>query len=194
MSGDDNVLFYTFKDPTHTFEAFHDVTRLPGVAGAAILQRSAEGYLDIADSFAPDTGRRTLTFSAVGALLGLLGGPVGLALGLGAGAVLGSAGETKDAQDALESLTVISALVDDGGNLLVASVKETDPAAADEIAVRLGGEVARIPSEEVEAEVRMAQRKAEEAVKADHEEQRRQEYEEFAERLRHLFRGEPRDS
>lgn len=186
-SPDDKVLFLTFGDPSHAYEAFHLVTELPGVDQAAIMERSPAGFLSVPESYSSSAGRSTLLGGSIGALLGLLGGPVGLLFGWGAGTMIGMAADNDDTADSVDSLTYFSRGVADGTNVLIVGMTETDPAVVDTMAARLGGTVVRVPAEEVTAEVRAAQDAAATAVREARRQHRESRGTEFREKVGALF-------
>ncbi|MFC9330044.1 histidine kinase [Kitasatospora sp. NPDC057015] len=168
-----SMLFVTFDDPVAVRAAYEEAKELPGVRQAAVLERSAEGILDVPESWVHGAGTPTVVSGIVGGLVGLLAGPVGFFLGWTAGTVLGGVSELKRFQDAAESLTVFSSGLAEGKALLIAEVREESPTAADALAARHGGRLVRRPAEEVEAEVRSAQEAAEDEVRKEHEEEAR---------------------
>jgi hypothetical protein len=97
----------------------------------------------------------------LGGLLGLFGGPIGVLLGWTAGTFIGGAAELKQFHEGAEGLLVYSKDLAEGSALLIVELREHDPAAADQLAVRHGGRLVRRPADEVEAEVRAAERAAE---------------------------------
>lgn len=162
------MLFITFDDPAAARAAYEEVKQLHGVRQAAVLERSAEGLLDVPESWVHGAGTPTVVSGIVGGLVGLLGGPLGVFLGWTAGTALGGAAEIKHFQDAAESLAVYSSGLAEGHSLLLVELREHTPDAADAIAARQGGRLVRRPAEEVDAELRAAQAAAEEAVREEH--------------------------
>ncbi len=165
------MLFVTFDDPAASRAAYEEVKDLDGARQAAVLERSAEGLLNVPESWVRGAGTPTVVSGIVGGLVGLLGGPVGFFLGWTAGTVLAGAAEIKRFQDAAEGLTVYSSGLAEGDSLLIAELREQRPQDADAIAARHGGRLVRRPAEEVAAEVSTAQEAAEEAVREEQEEE-----------------------
>lgn len=161
------MLFITFDDSAAARAAYEEVKEVPGIRQAAVLERSAEGLLDVPESWVHGAGTPTVVSGIVGGLVGLFGGPLGVFLGWTAGTLLGGVTEMKHFQDASESLTVYSRGLAEGGSLLVAELREHTPEAADAIAARHGGSLVRRPAEEVAAEVRACQEAAEDAVRTE---------------------------
>ncbi|CAM5281165.1 MULTISPECIES: DUF456 domain-containing protein [Streptomyces] len=188
----DNVLFFTFTDPSAAYRAFSEIKAVPEVTRAAIVERAADGTLSVPEEYEPGAGTATLTGGAIGALVGILGGPVGVLFGWGLGALVGATADTETAENTHDALTVLSKNVDDGTNLLMAEAAGYSPAAADALADRLGGTVVAVPAEQVEEEVASARRAAEEAVRRARHDHRKQRRHEFREKMDTLFgRGIP---
>ncbi|WP_261415182.1 hypothetical protein [Streptomyces sp. CBG33] len=104
----------------------------------------------------------------------------------------GATADTEEAEHTHDALTVLSKNVDDGKNLLLVEAPGYSPAAADDLAGRLGGTVVAVPVEEVRAEVESAERAAEEAVRRARHDHRKQRRHEFREKMDTLFgRGIP---
>ncbi|MDH6108966.1 putative membrane protein [Kitasatospora sp. MAP12-15] len=161
------MLFVTFRDQASVRAAYEEVKELHGVRQAAVLERSADGLLDVPESWVRGAGATTVAGGLVGGLVGLIGGPIGVFLGWTAGTMLGGAAEIQHFQDAAEGLMVYSRGLTEGGSLLIAELREHSPDAVDAIALRHGGTVVRRPAEEVAAEVQAAQTAAEEAVRSE---------------------------
>ncbi|HEX3607125.1 MAG TPA: histidine kinase [Candidatus Dormibacteraeota bacterium] len=163
MADENNVLIITFADPNAAFAALSRIKEQPGVAGAAVVERSVAGEVRVADSFTPTVGSGTAVGGVVGALVGIIAGPLGVLLGWSTGIIAGAAYDTGEAADADDGLTELSRRIPAGGNALLAEMTETSHALADDIA--RDGSITRIPVAEVEAEVVAAQDAARTAAK-----------------------------
>lgn len=163
MADEKNVLIITFPDPSKSFQALSEFKGQPGVVGAAVVERSAGGEVQVADSYTPTVGVGTVGGGAVGALIGLIAGPLGMLLGWSSGTIAGATFETMDAADEDDGLTELSKRIPPGGNALLVEMTETSHAIADDIAK--DGSITRIPTAEVEAEVKSAQDAASKAAK-----------------------------
>lgn len=187
----DNVLFFTFTDPSAAYRAFSEIKAVPEVTRAAIIERGTDGVLSVPEDYEPRAGTAALTGGAIGALVGILGGPIGVLFGWGLGTVAGATADVEEAEHTHDALTVLSRNVDDGKNLLMVEAPGYSPA-ADDLAGRLGGSVVAVPVEEVREEVASAERAAEEAVRRARHDHRKQRRHEFREKMDTLFgRGIP---
>ncbi|QZE27330.1 hypothetical protein K4X33_13825 [Brevibacterium casei] len=119
----------------------------------------------------------------MGALIGILGGPLGVLLGFATGALIGSTVDAERTFDADDALTVFSSALPAGRTGVIAEVEETDPAVLDDFAKSTGAELLRRPEDEVLDEVAAAEdaaiaaadaarEKAKEAKKAERKEKR----------------------
>lgn len=123
----DNVLFFTFTDPSAAYRAFSEIKAVPEVTRAAIIERSADGVLSVPEDYEPRAGTAALTGGAIGALVGILGGPIGVLFGWGLGTVAGATADTEEAEHTHDALTVLSKNVDDGKNLLLVEAPGYSP-------------------------------------------------------------------
>ncbi|MFD9684611.1 histidine kinase [Kitasatospora sp. NPDC001309] len=167
MSEQHNVVLLTFPDGDAWRPAFDEAQHLPGLRYAAAMERSADGLLEIKDTFTRGAGVATVGSGVLGGLVGLLGGPVGVLLGFAAGAALGNAAEERAASEGGAALIVLSPRVPDGGALVAVEVREASPGPADELAAKHGASVERIDEHAFTEQVRAAERKAEESRKAE---------------------------
>src|SRR5581483_6183659 len=104
MSNEKNVLVMRFADPSKAFQALSEMKAQPGIAGAAVVERTPEGQIRVADEFTPAAGDGI----AVGALVGVLAGPLGVLLGWSTGFLAGAAYDADSAADTDDGFTVLS--------------------------------------------------------------------------------------
>ncbi len=192
-----NVVVIRFDDSDRTYRALSqlkkaDADGLIDVHAAVIVERKADGSLDVADGTDHQIGEGITKGSLIGLLVGLLGGPFGLLLGWGAGALIGGA---IDADKASETDAVIGAFtktVPPGRNALITDVTETRESVIDTDAAADGGTVTRRPAHEVLDEIEAAAAAAEAAqdaasakLRAEKRAERREEFHERWGRIRH---------
>ncbi|MCX5166598.1 DUF1269 domain-containing protein [Streptomyces antibioticus] len=192
-----NVVVIRFDDSDRTYRALSqlkkaDADGLIDVHAAVIVERKADGSLDVADGTDHQIGEGITKGSLIGLLVGLLGGPFGLLLGWGAGALIGGA---IDADKASETDAVIGAFtktVPPGRNALITDVTETRESVIDTDAAADGGTVTRRPAHEVLDEIEAAAAAAEAAqdaasakLRAEKRADRREEFHERWGRIRH---------
>ena len=91
---EDNVVSISFADSSKAYQAFTEIKNL-SAAGAlqlksgAIVVRDAEGKLSFPDGVDQVTGTGFAGDGLIGMLVGILGGPLGMLLGWGSGALIG---------------------------------------------------------------------------------------------------------
>jgi uncharacterized membrane protein len=107
----------------------------------------------------------TASGSLIGMLIGVLGGPVGLLLGWGAGALMGGAFDIDRAVTSDEALTVLGQAIPPESTAVIASVEEPAAEVIDSEMKKLDGEVTRRPVAEVMAELEVAEEAADAAAR-----------------------------
>ncbi|MFD3329029.1 histidine kinase [Streptomyces sp. NPDC058701] len=161
MAESHQVLLISFTGPAAGRAAFREALDLPGLRQAAVVERSADGLLDVPESHVSGAGITTAGAGLVGGLVGLLGGPLGVLLGTAAGAALGGAAENQQLLEGGAGLIMLSSRVDEGASLLVVDLRESSPRPGDDLARRHGGTLERISEKEFAAQVRAAEEAAE---------------------------------
>ncbi|BFV57683.1 hypothetical protein KCMC57_up27870 [Kitasatospora sp. CMC57] len=160
MTDQHNIVLLAFADPAACRSALAQAEHLPGLRQAAVLERSADGLLEMGDSFARGAGLPTVGSGVVGGLLGLLGGPVGAFLGFAAGAALGNAAEQERGATGGAGLIVLGPRVADGTGLLVLDIKEESAEPVNTFAADHGSTVERLPADDFAEQVRAAEEAA----------------------------------
>lgn len=154
------ILLITFAKAQAARAAYEDAVGLPGLRQAAVLERSAEGLLDVPESHVSGAGVPTAGAGLAGGLLGLVGGPIGVFLGAAAGVALGGAAEDLRMQEGGAGMIMLSSRVEDGAALLIVDLRESEPEPADDLARRHGGTLERLSAKEFAAQVRAAEQAA----------------------------------
>ncbi len=97
-------------------------------------------------------------------LVGVLGGPVGVLVGWGAGAVMGSLFDIDRAEKSDEALYAFGRAIPPESTAVIAVVGEPAVEVIDGEMAKLGGEVTRRPVDEVMSELEAAERAADAAA------------------------------
>ena len=168
---EENVVVIGFTEPSKAYQALSvlkecDADGRIGLESAAVVERTETGELltpESADNVGP-VG--TASGSLLGMLVGVLGGPVGVLLGWGAGALMGGAFDVDRAVTSDEALTVLGQAIPTGSTAVIASVEEPAVEVIDGEMKKLGGVVTRRPVGEVEAELDAAEDAADAAARA----------------------------
>jgi uncharacterized membrane protein len=166
----ENVVVVRFTEPSKAYQALSvlkecDAGGRIGLESAAVVERTASGEVRIPES-ADNVGLvGTASGSLIGMLIGVLGGPVGLLLGWGAGAVMGGAFDLDRAETSDEALGVLARAIAPESTAVIASVEESAVEVIDAEMAMLGGEVTRRSAADVMDELEAAQEAADAAAR-----------------------------
>jgi uncharacterized membrane protein len=166
----ENVVVVRFTEPSKAYQALSvlkecDADGRIGLESAAVVERTAQGELRIAEGADNVALVGTASGSLVGMLVGVLGGPVGVLLGWGAGALIGSAFDVERAATSDEALTALGTAIPPGSTAVIADVEEPAVEVIDAEMYTLGGEVTRRSALDVMGELAAADEAAEAAAR-----------------------------
>jgi len=166
----ENVVVVSFEEPSKAYEALSvlkqcDAQGRIGLESAAVVERTPDGELKVADSDDNVGLDGTASGSLIGMLVGVLGGPLGVLLGWGGGALIGGAFDVDRAVTSDEALTVLGRAIPPGSTALIASVEESVVEVLDAEMAMLGGEVTRRSVDEVMGELGAAEEAADAAAR-----------------------------
>lgn len=153
-----NIVVVKFADPSKAYQALSvlkacDEDGRIGLESAAVVERTASGELQIPES-ADNLGPVGMAGgSLLGMLIGVLGGPIGVLLGWGAGALTGGVFDLDRAVTSDEALTVLGQAIPTGSTAVIANVDEPAIEVIDGEMKKLDGEITRRPVGDVEAEL-----------------------------------------
>jgi uncharacterized membrane protein len=169
-----NVVVVRFDEPSKTYQALSvlkecDAEGRIRLESAAVVERTSTGELRIPESDDNVGPVGTASGSLIGMLVGVLGGPVGILLGWGAGALMGGAFDIDRAVTSDEALGVLARAIPPESTVVIASVEEPAVEVIDGEMTKLGGDVTRRSVDEVLAELEAAE---EAATAASHEARR----------------------
>ena len=164
-----NVVVVKFEESSGAYQALSVLKQCNedgriGLESAAVVERSADGQLHIAES-ASNVGAGTMSGSLIGMLVGILGGPIGVLLGWGSGAVAGAAFDVGRADTTYGALGMLGNAIPPGANAVIANVSEPAVDVIDGEMSKLGGEVTRRPVDEVVDELEAIDEAADAAAK-----------------------------
>jgi uncharacterized membrane protein len=169
MAEVDNVVVVTFTEQSKAYQALSvlkqcDAEGRIALASAAVVERTPDGKLRIPEG-ADNVGPVGLASgSLLGMLIGVLGGPVGVLVGWGAGALVGGAFDIDRSVKSDEALTSFARAIPQGSTAVMATVSEPAIEVIDGEMAKLGGEVTRRPVFEVVDELESAEFAAEAAA------------------------------
>lgn len=157
-----NIVVSLFEVESEAYQALTQLKQNPGdeksFISAAALVKKEDGVLRSLDGF--DTGANTTDDMAIGgvigALFGVLGGPIGILLGGGYGMLVGSAFDSDDAMMGASMLEQIAKKMVDGEVAIIGLVYEEDEAVFDQKLAGFKTTIARFDAVDVAAEVEEA--------------------------------------
>lgn len=155
------VVVATFEDESKTYQAFSEIKQAAAkghmkIRGMTIIHRTLEGRFEVRDAAMRVYGG-AIAGGIIGSLVGIMGGPLGILLGWGAGSLLGG---IRDAREVKSNHTLFQRLSENmavGSTALLDEIEESDPHVLRQIVRRLGGELLRRPTEDVEADIAAAE-------------------------------------
>jgi uncharacterized membrane protein len=154
----ENVVVVRFTEPGKAEEALTGLKQCDkegriSLESAAVVERTDNGELRMLDEWENFGPIGIAGGSLLGMLIGVLGGPVGVLLGWGAGAVVGGGFDIGRATESDEALTVLARAIPPGSAGVVASIEEPVVEVVDAEMGMLGGEVTRRSVVDVVAEL-----------------------------------------
>lgn len=152
------IIVATFEDESKTYQAFSEIKRAAAdgnlkINGLTVMHRNLEGNFVIKDAAMRNFGG-SITGGIIGSLVGILGGPIGILLGWGAGALIGG---MRDAREIMSDQNLFKTLSRDmqvGNTALIGEIENEKGSTVNQIVRRLGGELMRRATEDVEADLR----------------------------------------
>lgn len=171
-----NIIVSIFEVESEAYQALTQLKQYPGdersYLSAAALVKKENGVMRTLDGF--DTGMNTADDMAVGglvgALFGILGGPIGILLGGSYGMLIGSAFDTDDALMNASMLEQIARKMVDGEVAIIGLAFEEEEEILDQKLSRFNTTIARFDAAAVALEVEDAR-----ALEAEMARQARQE-------------------
>lgn len=157
-----NIVVSLFEVESEAYQALTQIKQYPGdeksYVSAAALVKKENGSFRTLDGF--DSGAQTTDDMAIGgligALFGILGGPVGVLLGGSYGLLIGSAFDADDAMLGTSMLEQIVNKMVDGEVAIIGLVYEEDEAVFDQKLSAFKTTIARFDAADVAAEVEEA--------------------------------------
>lgn len=158
---DSTIVVATFGDESKTYQAFSEIKRASTegklkINGLTIMHRRLDGQFEVRDAAMKNYGG-SITGGIVGALVGIMGGPLGILLGWGAGSLIGGFRDVREIQDDTNLFQRITENMDVGTTALVGELENEQPYVVDQIVRKLGGELLRRRTDDVEADVAAAE-------------------------------------
>jgi uncharacterized membrane protein len=169
MAEIENVVVIRFAESSKAYQGLSvlkecDADGRIALRSAAVVERTPNGELRISEG-ADNVGLiGTASGSLIGMLVGVPGGPVGVLVGWGAGALMGGAFDVDRAVKSDEALTALGRAIPPESTGVIATVAEPAVEVIDGEMAKLEGEVTRRPVAEVMDELEAAEEAAEAAA------------------------------
>jgi uncharacterized membrane protein len=188
----ENVAFITFDEESKTFQMLSQLKQLSmrgdlRLRSAVVVSHNPDGSLKIEDGTNTDFGMGSSTGGLIGAVVGILGGPLGVLLGWGTGALVGGVLDSRDAVTRLRVINRIAEYIPQDRNGLIAEVREESPDALDAAVKNLGGTIVRTATDAIEDEVEAAAQAEAKAKRAERSKQREADFEDFTDKVKETW-------
>lgn len=196
----EHVIISYFKVESEAYQVLSDLKKASvfrdelTISQVALLKKSNGRIID-ADGF--DTGVRTADDTwkggLIGALVGILGGPVGMLLGFGIGSIVGLAKDSGEAMEESDLISGITSRMNEGDVALVVIAQELSEKPYDLILEKFDAETIRYSASSIQEEVDHAQdveEKLREQAKKEMREERSKQRKEKVEEYRNKFKEE----
>jgi uncharacterized membrane protein len=179
MAEMEHVVVARFTEPSKAYQALSvlkqcDAEGRIALRSAAIVERTAAGELRIPEGTDNVGLVGTASGSLMGMLIGVLGGPVGVLVGWGTGALMGGVLDIARADKSDEALATLGRAIPPESTAVIAGVAEPAVEVIDGEMAKLGGEVTRRPLAEVMSELEAADQAAAAAAREARRELRKE--------------------
>ena len=159
----ENIIVVTFEVESEAYQAFSELKANTYndsyVISQAALAKNSGGRIEALDWFNVGgvANDDAILGGVLGALIGIVGGPIGMLLGGSYGALVGSTVDLLDADQNNSMMEHVMGCVTDGATVLIAMVQEEEPSAFNANFAKYQSEVTRFDAAEIAVEVEEAQ-------------------------------------
>lgn len=161
------------------------------IAAAVIGERGADGSLRLAEGEDAVIGSATVGGGLIGMAVGILGGPLGMLLGWGAGSLIGGFADADRVDLSETAIGELSGRLPAGITAILAEVEEYATEVLDGVVSPLGGQVLRLEADQVLGELEAAEaaaiaadREAARVLRQERGQERKQKWEDRVDSLR----------
>lgn len=161
------------------------------IAAAVIGERGADGSLRLAEGEDAVIGSATVGGGLIGMAVGILGGPLGMLLGWGAGSLIGGFADADRVDLSVTAIGELSGRLPAGTTAILAEVEEYATEVLDGVVSPLGGQVLRLEADQVLGELEAAEaaaiaadREAARVLRQERGQERKQKWEDRVDSLR----------
>jgi uncharacterized membrane protein len=158
---DSTIVVATFDDESKTYQAFSEIKRASTegklkINGLTIMHRRLDGQFEVRDAAMKNYGG-SIAGGIIGSLVGIMGGPLGILLGWGAGSLIGGFRDVREIKEDTNLFQRITENMEVGSTALVGELEAERPYVVDQIVRKLGGELLRRRTVDVEADITAAE-------------------------------------
>ncbi|CAM5210488.1 hypothetical protein OURE66S_01657 [Oligella ureolytica] len=189
----ENIVLAVFKVESEAYQAMTELRQEPirvgSVVSQAILVSNQDERIKIEDSF--DTGVETrddtIKGTWIGALVGIIGGPLGILLGLSTGGLIGYTMDLSDLKKNLKLMNNIADKLGDNQFAIIALTQESEVDAVNSKLSKFDVEIERFDAAEVRQEIKRIeefQESVEKETKRKASEERKEELKDKLEDIR----------
>ena len=167
----ENIIIVNFSVESEAYQALSELKARSVtndyVVSQAIIAKNTDGKIKALDGFdtGVETSNDTRIGGLIGSLLGIAGGPLGMIIMGGYGALIGSAVDWSDAAQNASLMEYVLGCVAEDKAVLIALVQENVSNSFDSAFSKFNAEITRFDAAEVAAEVDEAARVQEEMAK-----------------------------
>ena len=161
------------------------------IAAAVIGERGADGSLRLAEGEDAVIGSATVGGGLIGMAVGILGGPLGMLLGWGAGSLIGGFADADRVDLSETAIGELSGRLPAGTTAILTEVEEYATEVLDGVVSPLGGQVLRLEADQVLGELEAAEaaaiaadREAARVLRQERGQERKQKWEDRVDSLR----------
>ena len=161
------------------------------IAAAVIGERGADGSLRLAEGEDAVIGSATVGGGLIGMAVGILGGPLGMLLGWGAGSLIGGFADADRVDLSETAIGELSRRLPVGTTAILAEVEEYATEVLDGVVSPLGGQILRLEADQVLGELEAAKaaaiaadREAARVLRQERGQERKQKWEDRVDSLR----------
>jgi uncharacterized membrane protein len=140
MATTESVVIIRFPESSQAYQALSELRGLGEsltsvqVRGAALIERASDGTLLVPEGNDEIIGVGTAAGGLFGSLVGVLGGPLGVLLGLGTDALAGAMFDVDRATGVDNAVALLSAQILPGSTAVIVDAVETTPEPLDQLA------------------------------------------------------------
>lgn len=193
-----NIIVTLFEVESEGFQALTELKNNREIGESfmseAILVKTDNGTYEILDSY--DTGEVTATDTVTGGLIGMcigvLGGPIGMLLGGGIGALAGASVDAADASDNMSLLEQMIGKLGDDTIAIIGLAYEEDESLFDDVLSKYDTIIARFDAAVIEHEVEKAkemEKEMENMARLEVRQQRKEEHQAKVEERRNKMKA-----